>query len=348
MFRKGPKVDKKPTIKTIAKLAGVSHVTVSRALRGYPDISAATTEKIRTIAQEIGYTPNAFARSLSTKRASSIGMIVPSMGADTIYNEVFQSVSRAAAEQGLSVLLGSCDRSIELEASFSRLMCENRVGAIIVASVSSDVSHIKRICEGLVPIIFTGGKTIDEEENCIAADYRHSGRIAVEHLYELGHRDIAFFVYHPDNQTIAQKTEGYKEAMEAHGLIPTVYWEGDSSDTFSAGKSLTERLISEKKLPTAIWCASDLMAMGVLDALKVHNIFVPAQISVMGHDDLFLGRMSFISLTTIALPKEEIGRESVRMAISLMGEGEQILPQKMIFQTRLITRGSTGPLADSL
>lgn len=337
--------DKKPTIKTIANLAGVSHVTVSRALRGYPDISAAMTEKILAIAKEIGYTPNAFARSLSSKRASSIGMIVPAMGADTIYNEVFQSVSTAAAGQDLSVLLGSCDRNLELEASFCRLMCENRVGALIIASISSDVSHIKRICKGIVPLIFIGGKTGEEEDNCIVADYRHSGKLSVEHLYGLGHREIAFFVYHPNNNTIKQKIDGYMETMEFYGLSPQIYWEGDSSDTLSAGKALTQRLIEEKKLPTAIWCASDLMAMGVLDALKANHISVPEQISVMGHDDLFLGGISFISLTTMALPKDEIGRQAVNIALSLMEESEQHNSHKLTFQADLVIRNSTGPVS---
>ncbi len=335
-------MDKKPTIKTIAKIAGVSHVTVSRALRGCTDISAATTEKIRSIAQEIGYTPNAFARSLSSKRSNNIGMIVPAMGADTIYNEVFNTVSAESAKHGLSVLLGSCSRNIELEKSFCHIMCENRVGALLIASVSSDVSHIKEICNGIVPIIFIGGKTGTEEENCIAADYRHSGVLAVEHLAALGHKDIALFAYYPKSRTILQKISGYEEAMKSLGLTPQMYIEGNHADTFTAGKALTDRLIAQKKLPTAIWCASDLMAMGVLDSLKCHKIKVPEDVAVMGHDDLFLGRMSFISLTTLTLPKEEIGKKAIDLALSIMDEAADKQPHKIITQTELIIRESTA------
>lgn len=336
-------MDKKPTIKTIAKLAGVSHVAVSHALRGYPDISPATSERIRQIAKEIGYVPNASARSLSSKRPNSIGMIVPAMGADTIYNEIFNTISAKAASLGLSVLLGSCGRSVELEKSFCQIMCENRVGALIVASVGSDVSHIKGICRGVVPIIFIGGKTGIEEENCIAADYRHSGTLAVEHLSDLGHSQIALFVYQPENQTIRQKIEGYEAAMKSKGLAPTVYCEGHSSDTFTAGRVLTERLIKQNKLPTAICCASDLMAMGVLDALKSHKINVPNEVSVIGHDDLFLSSMSFISLTTLSLPKEDIGSKALEIAMSLMEEENSQIEHKVVVQAELIIRESTGP-----
>jgi len=337
-------MDKKPTIKTIAQLAGVSHVTVSHALRGYPDISTSMTEKIRNIAKEIGYTPNAFARSLSSNRPSSIGMIVPAMGAETIYNEVFENISAKAAGKGLSVLLGSCGRNIELEKTFCRIMCENRVGALLVSPVGSDVSHIKEICEGIVPLIFIGGKTGVEEENCITADYRQSGNLAVEHLAILGHRDIALFVYEPNNMTIRHKIEGYETAMKSLGLTPRVFWQGDSSDTFSAGKSLAKRLIDKKELPTAIWCASDLMAIGVIDALIEHGINIPGEVSVVGHDDLFLSGISLISLTTMTLPKAEIGRHALDIALSLMDEGNASQPHRVTVRPELIVRGSSGPL----
>lgn len=337
-------MDKKPTIKTIAQLVGVSHVTVSRALRGYPDISAAMTEKIQRIAKEVGYTPNAYARSLSSKRPSSIGMIVPAMGADTIYNEIFDTISMEAASHGFSVLLGSCGRSVELEKSFCRIMCENRVGALLISPTGSEVSHIKELCEGVMPIIFIGGKTDIEEENCIYADYRHSGELVVEHLADLGHRDIALFVYQPENLTITHKIEGYETAMRNRGLTPKVYWEGDSSDSFRAGKRLTDELVEQKKLPTAIWCASDLMAMGVIDSLKSHGILIPGEVSVIGHDDLFVGRMSFISLTTLTLPKEEIGHDALKIALSLMGEGDPNQEHRIAVQPKLIVRGTTGKL----
>jgi len=338
-------MNKKPTIKTIAEIAGVSHVTVSRALRGYPDISKATTNKIKQIAEEIGYTPNAFARSLSSKQSHTLGMIVPALGHDTAYNDVFNAISASAAAKGLSVLLGSCGRDVELEKSFCRNMCENRVGALIIAPISSEVAHIKEICKDTVPVIFLGGKIGIEEENCITIDYRHSAHVAVEHFYELGHKEIALFLYHPINRTITQKQEGYEEAMRKHGLIPMIFWEGDSSDTLTAGRRLTERLIAENKLPTAIWCASDLMAIGVIDELKKHLIRIPEDVSVIGHDNLFLSDLNFISLTTFSLPKKDIGLKAVDMALSIMSydkeDNELNLDFKATFQAELIVRRST-------
>jgi DNA-binding LacI/PurR family transcriptional regulator len=339
-------MNKKPTIKTIAGLAGVSHVTVSRALRGYPDISKATTKKIQQIAKDIGYTPNAFARSLSSKQSHTIGMIVPAMGNDTAYHDIFNSISSSAAAKGLSVLLGSCGRDLELEKSFCRNMCENRVGTLIIAPIGSEISHIKEICKDMVPVIFLGGKVGLEEENCITIDYRQSAKAAVEHLYQLGHRKIALFVYQPNNRTILQKCEGYEKTMREHGLTPRIYWEGDSSDTLKAGSILAERLIAENNLPTAIWCASDLMAIGVMDTLKRHNLNIPRDVSIIGHDNLFLSDLDFISLTTFSLPKKEIGTRAVDMALSIMKydeSSEETKPDcKATFNAELIVRHSTG------
>ncbi len=339
-------MNKKPTIKTIAQIAGVSHVTVSRALRGYSDISKTTTQKIQQIAKDIGYTPNAFARSLSSKQSHTLGMIVPALGNDTAYNDVFNAVSACAADKGLSVLLGSCNRDLNLEKTYCQNMCENRVGALIISPITSEVSHIKAICKDIVPVIFLGGKTGLEEEYCITIDYQNSARIAVSHLYHLGHRDIALFLYSPNNKTIEQKMIGYKEAMNTYQLPPKIYWEGDSSDTLKAGTALTERLILENNLPTAIWCASDLMAVGVINALSKYNLKVPSDVSVIGHDNLFFADLNFISLTTFTLPKQEIGKKAVEMALALMKYNEdedQPKPDcKAVFQAELLQRHSTG------
>ncbi|MDD3202631.1 MAG: LacI family DNA-binding transcriptional regulator [Pygmaiobacter massiliensis] len=330
----------RPTIKTIAQLAGVSHVAVSKALRGATDISPETTAKIVRIADELGYTPNAAARSLSSARASSIGMIVPSLGENTAYNAVFNEISAKAAQSGFCVLLGSCHRSVELEEKHCRMMVENRVGALIVASCTSDVSHIKSVCRDNVPVIFLGGKTGFSETYSIRTDYRHSAHLAVEHLYSLGHRRIAFFAYSPQNNTIAEKETGYIEAMEQHSLLPRIYKAGRARDTVAAGKQLVQQLVQAGELPTAIWCASDLMAVGVLNALRAYQLRVPQDISVMGHDDLYFDILPNIGLTTLHNPLSEIGVSAAQMAIEIL-QKEQIKKPHQSFTATLVARETT-------
>ena len=338
----------RPTIKDIAKIAGVSHVTVSQALRDMPCISENTRIRIKKIAKDLGYTPNLTARNLASKNPTSIGMIVPALGSETAYNEIINSLSVLVEKDNLCLLLGSSNRKIDLEKSYCRLMYENMVGALIIASSTSDVTHIKKICNGLVPIIFIGGKTGEEEENYILPDYYESGKLAVGHLHSLGHTKIGIFLYPPENKTILSKLHGYLDAVKNLALPPLVFWNGCHTDTFHSGYTLTEELLSRNELPSAIWCASDLMAYGVIEALKKHNISIGTEVSVMGHDNLFFSSVPSNSLTTIALPKEEIAENAMLFAKQLMAYNQNpSLPKpncKLKLQNKLIVRNSTGRL----
>ncbi|GAU77740.1 periplasmic binding protein [Fusibacter sp. 3D3] len=323
-------------------------MAVSKALKDAPDISSALKKKVISVANEIGYMPNASARHLSSKNtAHNIGMIVPSLGADTAYNEAFQSISEAAAHKNHSVLLGVSARNKDLERQYCRIMCENRVGVLIISPISSDIEDIKQICDQTVPLIFIGGKVDSEEEHCVHLNYSKSAALAVDYLYHLGHQKIFLFLYHPMNKTIMQKKEGYEKAMIKNNLEPVVYLEGESSDTYSAGCILMETLIKTNNLPTAIWCASDLMAIGVIDTLKKYRFRVPEDISVMGHDNLPFSKFEAYQLTTFEVPKKALGEAAVSMALRIMEksdteEGDMEKALHVSLEATLIKRRSTG------
>ena len=225
---------KRPTLKTIGQLTGLSHVAVSKALRDAPDISVATKKRVKKIAEELGYTPNVAARNLYLQRTSTIGMVVPAMGDNTAYDLIFNEASAAAAALGYCVMLGSSHRSPQLEERHCRMMVGNQVGVLIVASCTSDVSRVKAAC-GTTPVIFIGGKTSPEETCSLLCDYRHSGALAVEHLTGLGHEDIALLTYEPENRTILQKEEGFARAMEERGLVPRIIRTGCAANAMQAG-----------------------------------------------------------------------------------------------------------------
>ena len=220
------------------------------------------------------------------------------------------------------------------------MMVGNQVGALIVASCTSDVSRIKAAC-GATPVIFIGGKTGPEEEYALWCDYRRSGALAVEHLAGLGHRDIALLTYGPENLTILQKEEGYARAMEERGLAPRVIRAGHAADAMRAGMEGVERLLEGGGLPTALWCASDYMAIGAMNALKLHGLSIPGDVSVMGHDDLYFDLYPGISLTTLHTPMAELGRAAVELAIALI-EGETPVQPRQVFRPALVVRDSTG------
>ncbi len=331
----------RPTLKTIAQLAGLSHVAVSKALRDAPDISEATKERVRKIAEEVGYTPNLAARNLYLQRTSTIGMIVPAMGDNTAYDLIFNEVSQAAAAQGLCVMLGSSHRSLQLEERHCRMMVGNQVGALIVASCTSEIAHIKAACKP-TPVIFIGGKTAPEEPYALLCDYRSGGALVVDHLTGLGHRDIALLTYEPFNRTIQQKEEGFARAMEAKGLRPRILRTGNAANTMQAGMDAVEQLLAQGPLPTALWCASDYMAAGVLNALRLRGLSIPGDISVIGHDDLYFGLYPDMDLTTLHTPMAELGKAAVELAVALMEHSAPPCPRQ-VFRPSLVVRGSSGP-----
>lgn len=337
-------MEKRPTLKTIGQLAGLSHVAVSKALRDAPDISEATKARVRKIADELGYTPNVAARNLYLRRASTIGMIVPAMGDNTAYDLIFNEVSAAAAERDFCVMLGSSHRSPQMEERHCRMMVGNQVGALIVASCTSDVSRIKAAC-GATPVIFIGGKTAPEEPCALLCDYRRSGALAVEHLAGLGHREIVLLTYEPENLTILQKEEGFIRAMEERGLFPRILRTGHAANTMRAGMDAVERLLAEDALPTALWCASDYMAIGVMNALRLRGLSVPKDVSVIGHDDLYFSLYPNIGLTTLHTPMAEMGRAAVRLAMALIEQDGQAR-LRQVFQPSLVVRESTGPVKE--
>lgn len=332
----------RPTLKTIAQIAGLSHVAVSKALRDAPDISAATKERVKKIAEELGYTPNLAARNLYLQRTGAIGMMVPAMGDNTAYDLIFNEVSMAAAERGYCVMLGSSHRSVELEARHCRMMVGNQVGALIAAPCTSDVSHIKAAC-GPTPVIFIGGRVEPEEDCAMLCDYHHSGELAVEHLASLGHRDIALLTYGPENRTVTQKEEGFTLAMERRGLAPRIVRTGRAGDAIHAGADAVELLLKGERLPTALWCASDYMAIGAIKTLKSHGLSVPGCVSVMGHDDLYADPWPNMGLTTLHTPMSEIGQAAVELAIALIERHGQP-PPRQVFRPTLVVRSSTGPV----
>lgn len=334
-------MQKRPTLKTIAQMTGLSHVAVSKALRDAPDISQATKERVKKIAQEVGYTPNLAARNLYLQRTSTIGMIVPAMGDNTAYDLIFNEVSAAAAARDFCVMLGSSHRCRQLEERHCRMMVGNQVGAVIAAPCTSDVSHIKAAC-GSTPVIFIGGKTDPAESCALLCDYRHSGELVVDHLTGLGHRDIALLSYGPENLTILQKEEGFAQAMERRGLAPRILRSGQASNTMQAGMDAVERLLERDGLPTALWCASDYMAIGAMNALKLHGLSVPGDVSVVGHDDLYFSLYPNIGLTTLHTPMAEIGQAAVQLAMALIERDGQART-KQAFRPSLVVRESTGP-----
>ncbi len=330
-----------PTIRDVARRARTSVSTVSRVLTGTGPVAEATRQRITEAIAELGYTPNALARGLVRRRSGTIGVVIPDV-ANPFYAEVLRGMSDVASAQGLHMLLVNADLSFAKEAEGFALLQEKQVDGIVYTSgvITSDHRTIFRRLGR--PVVLAATYDPEGAYPAVLADSRAGAVLAMTHLLDRGHRRIAV-INGPRADLIAglPRWEGYRQAAEMRGLIldPALVLEGDYR--LEAGYRAMQRLLDAPQPPTAVAAASDLMAIGAMNAALDRGLTVPGEISVVGFDNIWLSAAVRPALTTVAQPMYDMGAQAIRMlgdAMAARGE-----PAVTWIQPYLVERGSTGP-----
>ena len=338
------------SIADIARVAGVSHTTVSRALRESPLISADTRERIQKLAQELGYTPNAIAQSLQTQRTSTIGLVVTSID-DPFLSDVVKGVEEVARVGGFSVLLSATHNDPDQEMAVIETFHRRRVDGILVASSRITSKYKKRLDFVRVPTVLINSQAESQDEllHWVAVDDRMGAQLAVEHLQQLGHRAIGYLGVTCRPRSNQQRLQGYRNAMATHlvGATASVArpdnWvviapgiEASDEEDVAAGQSLLPRLLDAGV--TAVFCYNDMIAIGVLIACSERGITVPQELSVIGFDDIRMASYVTPPLTTIHQPKIELGHLATEVMLDLL---QKRPVQNHVLQPTLVIRAST-------
>jgi LacI family transcriptional regulator/LacI family repressor for deo operon, udp, cdd, tsx, nupC, and nupG len=328
------------SIKDIARAAQVSHSTVSRALRNSPLVSAETSALILKIARERGYTVSSVARSLVTKRTNTIGVVVTTI-ADPFAGEVVGGIEESAGDHGYSVILATChgDPALELRAVQSFL--ERRVDGVLVMASSVGSRYLPMLADMNEPIVLINSHEPGEFTYSVRIDDFHGAQTAVRHLIELGHRRIAYIGDRFGLQSNVERLAGYRATLKAAALsaAPELWIDGESGPE-GGGKAMS-LLMELPQRPTAVFCYNDRQALGALRSAREHGLRVPADVSIVGYDDLFLASYTDPPLTTIQQPKHEMGRNAMEILLELLSGGT---PQSKTSRGTLIVRQSTAPL----
>ncbi len=323
------------TIRDVAKLAGVSVTTVSRVLNHRPDVNAATREKVERVMAECNFVGNASARSLKQLDGDVAALIL--RGRSNIFlSQLAEMMLQFAGETGVSFLLETIDEKADEFQTALRLTHEKRARGFIF--VGSRLDGRAQVLRGLeAPLVFA---TVPARElelprvASVAVDDRRMGRLAMETLIQAGHRRIAVFGGRRDQgDALAERYLGAREACETAGVpfdesryVETRF---SLSDAYGAARAF----FPTRGDTTAVFAMSDLVAMGVIRALKDMGKSVPEDVSVFGFDGIEMGKYFLPSLTTIAQPQEEIARKSVEVLLDMMngGEGRHVtLPAALI------------------
>lgn len=330
------------TIKDVAKKAGVAHTTVSRALRGSPLISPATTERVRQIATEMGYQPSAAARSLKTNRSQVLGVIVSAID-DPFFSEILQGIEDVAQENGYSLFIAASQRDLLRERYIVRTMREHRVDGVILCSTPFSAEQSKQLRLYEVPLVVINNQSAEDYRYSIYHDDLDGSCQIMKHLIGLGHRRIAYLGYARSGRTNAKRLAGYREQLRAAGLTVEAGYEFEVQTSDPAGgRSAVNHFLSLSPRPTAIFCYNDMLAIGLLRGLQESGLRVPADCSVAGFDNITLSAFTTPPLTTFDQPKRTIGAQAAELVLGLLDDEDALGPKIQTLKGSLLVRGSTA------
>jgi len=329
------------TIKDVARAAGVSPSTVSRALNDSPLIREETKARIRRIAEALGYERNELARGLVMGSSGAVGLVVPDI-TNPFFAELTRGVGEVAHARGYGVVLCNTEGSPERERSYIRLLRRKRVDGLILTSVTAEDPYLRALARSKTPFVLVSRRSRMVKAPYVGVDDRLGGRLAVEHLVKLGHRRIGFIGGPADVQSCVDRLEAFQEVLAEHHLSLRKGWVIFSDFTQAAGYAAGLRMLSRKSRPTAVFAANDVTALGVLQAAEELGIRVPDDLSLVGYDNISYAALPRIELTTVAQPSFEMGRIAAEWLLSVI-EGQRLRMLHRLLEPRLVVRRTTAP-----
>ncbi|RJX41261.1 LacI family transcriptional regulator [Paenibacillus pinisoli] len=330
------------TIKDIAKAAGVSVTTVSRALNGYDDVNERTRQKIKTIADQMGYSPNMAARYLISKKTNTLGLLLSNVtrdsSKDNIAFEVLCGINDRSGELDYDLVLFSTTPQKQTTKSYKTLCQERGVDGVIIMGMRLDDPYLKEIVTSNIPCVLIDIQLEGPNVGYVTSDNTSGSVAAVKHLLDSGHRHIAMINGHAQADVSILRLEGYKQALAEQGIPfdESLVVNGRFSE--QGGKEAASRILTSNPEVTAIFCASDLMAIGAIQGIKEMGKSVPGDVSVIGFDNIDLASYYSPALTTVHQHKYELGYHSAQVLIDMLENKEAT--HHVMLPTELIQRDS--------
>jgi LacI family transcriptional regulator len=334
-------------MKDIARDLGVSVVTISKALRGHPDISTATRERILLKAKELGYRPNLTARSLVTGRSSLIGLIVPDL-IHPFFADIAKSLSMAMRRQGYFLVLSSSEEDPDLEREEIEHMLAHRLDALIVATCQPGPESLRNIQQGETPLILLDRSFKEMRSHFVGSDDYTAGKLATEHLLAIGCKRVAH-IRGPENSVGQRRLKGFLDTLKKRAIeMPAEYLiQAPRADVDGHQNGITalRRLLGLNRPPDGIFCYNDIVAMGVIAEALRQEIAVPKELAVIGCGNLHYVSEIRVPLSSVDQRSGEIGQRAARLILDILAAEAIKAPleyREIILQPRLTVRDSTA------
>jgi LacI family transcriptional regulator len=331
-------------MKDIAHDLGLSTVTISKALRGHPDIADQTRKRVLKRMEELHYQPNLAARALITGRTWTVGLVVPDL-LHPFFAQVAKAISAGIRGQGYSLIITSSEEDPGLEQREIEQLLARRVDVLLIASSQCTVESFRRIDQLQTPFILLDRCFVGLTANFVGVDDRMVGLLGTRHLIEQGCRRIAH-IRGPEASTALGRLEGYNQALHAHGLTsPAEYIVpiGTSGDDRGepGGYEAARKLLSAHPRPDGIFCFNDPVALGAMRAILDAGLRIPEDIAVVGCGNVLYSDFLRVPLTSVDQDSAAIGRHAAELALSLAGAKTPLRPRTLLVTPSLVVRASS-------
>lgn len=328
----------KPTVRDVAKLAGVSTATVSRALSLPGRVNAKTRKLVEAAAEQAGYIPNAMARSLRRSQADAVLVLLPDIG-NTFFAEIVKGIEELAFAQRCAVLIGETSDDPKQEKLHVEALLSGRVDGILLLD-----GRIPDVALDLDPLPIVQVSDYDPNSSLpqVRLDHERASILATEHLLALGHRRIGHVAGPRDTAIVHDRIAGWRTALAAAGLDAEAAPLEFGPFSIEGGSVASLPLLEGANRPTALFCSSDEMAIGAAKVARQLGLSVPRDLSIVGFDDLQLAAAVDPPLTTLRQPRREIGRRAMAILDGVMA-GQPPDQQVELLDAQLIVRGTSAP-----
>lgn len=325
------------TIKDVARLAGVAPSTVSHYYSGNAPVSRETRARIEQAVKELGYRPNLAARSLRLNHTQTLGLIVPNI-ANPFFAEIVQAIGHASQRTGYSLLLADSSDDPSREIDLLQSMFRQHIDGILFIPTGrrSDYAILEN---APIPIVF-----VDREAaafSSVSTDNYAGGQLAARHLVGLGHRRMGLLIGDPHVKNIQQRVEGFKQVLKEHDISVPPHHIITGAQNFETGRDIQLMMVAADR-PTAVFATNDIIALGAWHKLQDMNLRVPADLSLVGFDNIDMSQWVVPPLTTVEQDKRELGRQSVVTLMKAV-QSKDASASLTHLPPKLIVRGSTAP-----
>jgi LacI family transcriptional regulator len=329
------------SIKDVADEARVSTATVSHVINNTRFVSDEVRSRVMQAIEHFQYHPNAHARSLASGKSRMFGLVISDI-ANPFFPELVKAIETAAFERGYDVVLSNTNYDAERTSHYVRRFIERQVAGVALMTSELDQKLIDELARRKVSVVFLDAGKVGLHSSNLRVDYEEGIEQAILHLVKLGHHRIAFIGGTPHLRSAQRRLEAFQGQIRQ--IFPDaaekIYY-GDFK--IEGGKRAVSEMLAEKELPTAIICANDLMAFGAISELRAAGVSVPGDVSIIGFDDIAFASLKEPSLTTVSLPRKELGRCAVEALMETL-ENPKREGVEIRIPTNLVIRKSTAPV----